>query len=102
MEINVIFLGILKYQDKKDSSDKYRISYILDNENSKLEESNFKGVREFAIYINSSIPWEVLKKEDILTSMKFIMEEIPSSYNPFKKNLILKSIITKKTKIDLC
>lgn len=100
-EIDVLYLGILKYKDKQTQEDKYRISYILNSDGAKTDTQHFKGVQEFGYFIDNPIAWETLKKEDAMTSMKFIIENRPSTRNPLKTVTVLKAIKSKNANIEL-
>lgn len=84
MEIDVLFLGVLKYKDKNTQEDKYRVSYIHNTDKAKVNNKNFKGINECSFYTDDPIVFEKLTKDDALTSMKFVIENRPSLTNPLK------------------
>lgn len=101
MELKVIFLGVLKYQDKETKEDKFRISYVLNDKNAILNTANFKGLQDNAYYTDKSIVWDKLKSTDALTQMTFKVESRPSLRNPLKNVTEITSIVTENETIEL-
>lgn len=94
MEIKVLFLNCLKYQDKDTKEYKCRIAYILNDNNSKQETSNLKGLSEYAYYCDNTEVFDFFTKEDSLKPMTFVVEQRPSVKNPIKTVSILKEVKT--------
>lgn len=101
MELKVIFLGVLKYQDKETKQDKFRVSYVLADKNAIMNTANFKGIQDNAYYTDKSIVWDKLQSTDALTDMTFKVESRPSLRNPLKNVTEIVSIVTKHDTIDL-
>lgn len=101
MELKVIFLGVLKYQDKETKESKYRVSYVLADKKAIMDSANFKGIQDNAYYTDKSVVWEKLQSTDALTEMTFIVESRPSLRNPLKNVTEITSIITKHETIEL-
>lgn len=101
MTIDVIFLGVLKYKDKQTGEVKYRVTYLLNNDNANQDTQTFKGISECAFYSSNSKLFEKLGSKDALTSMKFVVEYRPSYNNPLKQVSEITKIITKNDTIDL-
>lgn len=95
MEVSVVFLNILKYQDKETKKDKYRFCYVLNDDKAKLENDKFKGLADNSFYFDNSKLFDILTKEDSLTSMKLVVENRPSKRNPLKSVMEVTKVITK-------
>ncbi len=101
MTLDVIFLGILKYKDKQTGEYKYRVSYLLNNDNAKQDTDTYKGLNECSFYTSNSTLFDKLNGKDALTSMKFVVESRPSYNNPLKQVSEVTKVITKNDTIDL-
>lgn len=101
MEVNIIFLNVLKYKDKETGVYKCRFSYLLNESVAKLETPYLKGLSEFSFYTNDDKLFEHLKGEDALTPMILKVEEKPNNRNPLKTSRYVTQVITKNEIIDI-
>lgn len=101
MKLNVLFLGVLKYNDKKTGEPKLRLTYLLNNDTAKQENNRFKGINECAYYLDDVSLFDRFSKEDTLTQMEFTLESRPSQNNPLKTITQITEIKTKRDLIKL-
>lgn len=101
MKLNVLFLGVLKYNDKKTGEPKLRISYVVNDESAKQETLNFKGLNECSYYTDMVSIYDKFTKEDALTNMEFTLQSRPSRNNPLKSITEIVDIKTKRDTIKL-
>ena len=50
MELNIIFLSVLKYKDKETGKEKIRFSYLLNDEKAKRNDNTIKGLSELSFH----------------------------------------------------
>lgn len=102
MEIDVEVLNVLKYEDKENKgSYKTRISYRLLDPSKMSNTDKFKGFSELSIYLDGTKLFDVFDSRYCGCALKFVLEEIPSNNNPFRKYITLKEVKTENGK-NLC
>lgn len=101
MKINVLFLGVLKYTDKKTQEPRVRITYVVNDVNSKQDTVYFKGLNECVYFTDKAEIFDKFTKEDALTNMEFVLENKPSLTNPLKTITRITEIRTKRDNIKL-
>ena len=101
MELNIIFLSVLKYKDKETGKEKIRFSYLLNDEKAKRNDNTLKGLSELSFYSDSTLPFEKLSGDDALQPMILIVEQKPSVSNPLKQISQVTAIQTKNEIINL-
>lgn len=101
MELNIIFLNVLKYKDKETGVYKCRFSYLLNDSEAKEETPNLKGLSELSFYTSDDKLFEHLKGEDALKPMVLKIEEKPNKHNPLKSSRYVTQVITKNEIIDI-
>lgn len=101
MELDILFLNVLKYKDKETGKDKYRIEYILNDVKARQNNVTFKGLNTLAFYTDNSLPFEKFTEKDALQPMVLKVEQKPSSKNPLKLISQVTAIKTKNENISL-
>lgn len=101
MELDILFLNVLKFKDKLTGKDKYRIGYILNNPNARQDSNTFKGLNELCFYTDNPILFEKLSGKDSLLPMVLKVEQKPSTSNPLKLISQITAIKTKNEIINL-
>lgn len=101
MKLSVTMLNIMKYEDKKTGELKVRIGYILNSKEAPKYTEKFKGISELSYFTKDVNVFDKVKAEHLLTPVEFVLEEVPSANNPFRKIAVLQAIITKNETISL-
>lgn len=101
MTLKVLFLGVLKFTNKQTGNLSLRLTYLVNDDKSKIETTNFKGLNECVYYIDDVSVYDKFVKEDALTPMEFIVEQRPSQNNPLKAIMQVTEIRTKRDTIKL-
>lgn len=101
MELDILFLSVLKYKDKQTGEEKCRFAYLLNDSKARVENANLKGLNELCFYTDSTKPFDILKGEDALKPMVLKVEQKPSKNNPLKTVNEVVEIRTKNETISL-
>lgn len=101
MEIKIILLNAMVYEDKKTKELKTRIGYVPVEKGSLQNRDKFKGYTDIGAYVSKTDILEKLNETDFLNQATLVAEEVQNTSNPFKKSVRLKQLITKNATIDL-
>lgn len=101
MELNILFLNVLKYKDKETNADKFRVSYVLNDNSARQSTANMKGLSELCFYTDNPIIFAKFTGDDALKPMTLIVEQKPSLANPLKMVSQVTAIRTKNDNISL-
>lgn len=101
MEIKILLLSAMKYEDKETKKPKLRLGYILFGKDAYQNSDKFKGYKDLGGYVDVVDGFELLKQDDFLSEAILVGEELPSATNPFKKYVKLKELRTKNATISL-
>lgn len=101
MELDILFLNVLKYKEKETGKDKYRIEYILNDVKARQNNVTFKGLKPLAFYTYNSLLFEKFTEKDALQPMVLKVEQKPSVSNPLKLISQVTAIKTKNEDISL-
>lgn len=101
MEVEIVFLDVFKYTDKKTGTDKCAFEYFVRNENFKINTSKLKGVKPVTYWLDDVRLFDMIDVKYTMQNAILVIDEQPSAFNPLKKQLIVKSIKFKDTTINL-
>lgn len=101
-ELSVIIQNVLKYEDKKEPGKfKTRLGYVVNSADAYQENTNFKGLSELSIFLNTTKAFDSLNLSHMGKSATLYFIEKVSPFNPLKTYMDLTKIKVKDEVINL-
>ena len=107
-QINATLLSVLLYDEKdrvtkeKTGKQKIRIDYLMLGKESIQDNTKFRGYTVLSCFLDyKENIWSKLTTKVIMQPVEIVLEQLPSSRDPFKSFVRVKSINTKDEVISL-